>query len=276
MTKNIRTLKIALDDARSDYMRAQRTNAEREIVARCRESVDACEAVLEAAIRAEPIKPKPLAGFGGAYGNDCPACGNHNALLCDMATRSAIGDPLAEFVRCRDCGQRYQSAGEPIAAREVVKKGDAPAPLWTRVLKCKGGHRYFTKRGTSRIFVADDSGATPDRTDDGEISLDRSKPATIVNDSRRSFGSLGVYVDLPAFDRNGKPCAILENLIQGSRVIAAFGLKVEVGTDLAFACVTIANALDAERRAELSAKPSCDDCERRGRDRCALHSEDAA
>jgi hypothetical protein len=49
---------------------------------------------------------------------------------------------------------------------------------WTCVHKDRGGHRLFTKleatkteSGRTRLWVADASGGTPDRTDDGELEI---------------------------------------------------------------------------------------------------------
>lgn len=51
---------------------------------------------------------------------------------------------------------------------------------WRLVLKFADGHRYF-RDARNRIAIADDSGATPDDTDDGVLYLDRSKPVVIGN-----------------------------------------------------------------------------------------------
>ena len=47
---------------------------------------------------------------------------------------------------------------------------------WTCVHSDKGGHRLFSKVGTSatdrdRLWVADASGSTPDKTDDGALEI---------------------------------------------------------------------------------------------------------
>lgn len=45
---------------------------------------------------------------------------------------------------------------------------------WELLLKCHRGHRYF-RAPDGRIAVADDSGATPDRCDDGVLWVDQSR-----------------------------------------------------------------------------------------------------
>ena len=40
---------------------------------------------------------------------------------------------------------------------------------WTCELRIPDGHRYFRDANTGRVAVADGSGATPDRTDDGVL-----------------------------------------------------------------------------------------------------------
>jgi len=45
---------------------------------------------------------------------------------------------------------------------------------WTKLFKAKGGHKYFRDEITGMIAIADDSGSTPDQTEDGVLWLDRS------------------------------------------------------------------------------------------------------
>ena len=42
---------------------------------------------------------------------------------------------------------------------------------WTKIKSFKGGHRFFREAGDSRVAIADDSGPTPDTTDDGILYL---------------------------------------------------------------------------------------------------------
>jgi hypothetical protein len=42
---------------------------------------------------------------------------------------------------------------------------------WEFQFKAKGGHSFFTDRESGRVAIADDSGPTPDTTDDGVLWL---------------------------------------------------------------------------------------------------------
>ena len=51
---------------------------------------------------------------------------------------------------------------------------------WALYFMAPQGHRYFYCRNTYDLAVADDSGETPDKTEDGVLYLDTDRP--IVND----------------------------------------------------------------------------------------------
>jgi len=53
---------------------------------------------------------------------------------------------------------------------------------WKLLETLPGGHRLFTEPSVDRVFIADESGENPDRTDDGLIWLDRQSPIQIGND----------------------------------------------------------------------------------------------
>lgn len=44
-------------------------------------------------------------------------------------------------------------------------------PTWTRHTANKGGHRLFTASDRPGVFIADESGATPDTCDDGPVRV---------------------------------------------------------------------------------------------------------
>lgn len=58
----------------------------------------------------------------------------------------------------------------------------------------RDGHRVFRREG--RLAIADNSGPTPDATDDGVLWLDTEKPMHLVDDG-------GVRVWVPLRDRSG-------------------------------------------------------------------------
>lgn len=47
--------------------------------------------------------------------------------------------------------------------------------MWTLETKLSGGHRLFNKADNDGVYIADESGATPDLTDDGPMWLDLSR-----------------------------------------------------------------------------------------------------
>jgi len=53
---------------------------------------------------------------------------------------------------------------------------------WKKLFKAKGGHKYFRDEITGMIAVADDSGSTPDQTEDGVLWLDYKRCVCIATD----------------------------------------------------------------------------------------------
>ena len=48
---------------------------------------------------------------------------------------------------------------------------------WAETIRlCRGGHRVFIERVTRRVAVADNSGRTPEETEDGTLWVDTDKP----------------------------------------------------------------------------------------------------
>lgn len=47
---------------------------------------------------------------------------------------------------------------------------------WTLIERLPGGHRLFTRPDSSSIWIADQSGMAPDRTEDGPMSLNLHRP----------------------------------------------------------------------------------------------------
>jgi len=74
---------------------------------------------------------------------------------------------------------------------------------WTLLGRPSGRnhHRYF-QAADGRVSVADDSGATPDRTDDGPLWLDMTRGARV------GAGPRGPYVRLPVRTETGSARAV--------------------------------------------------------------------
>ena len=52
---------------------------------------------------------------------------------------------------------------------------------WTKLFSAEGGHKYFRDEITGMIGVADNSGSTPDQTDDGVLWLDQKRCVCIAD-----------------------------------------------------------------------------------------------
>lgn len=58
-----------------------------------------------------------------------------------------------------------------------------PRYQWTKLFSIRGGHKYFRDEITKMIALADDSGSTPDRTEDGVLWLDYKRCVCIKTDA---------------------------------------------------------------------------------------------
>lgn len=50
---------------------------------------------------------------------------------------------------------------------------------WEFLFRAPCGHQFFREENTDLIAIADDSGSTPDQTDDGILYLDNSRPIQV-------------------------------------------------------------------------------------------------
>lgn len=66
------------------------------------------------------------------------------------------------------------------------------------------GHRIFTKQDQPGYLIADESGDTPDQTDDGELFLDLKRNLLIDQEPEDGNGRIVTYCDIPLLDANGK------------------------------------------------------------------------
>lgn len=56
------------------------------------------------------------------------------------------------------------------------------AHTWTRTDRLPDGHRLFYTGDLSKVAIADESGATPENTDDGVLWLDFARPLMLGDD----------------------------------------------------------------------------------------------
>ena len=83
---------------------------------------------------------------------------------------------------------------------------------WKQEETLPDGHRLFSKRTDDGVkyAIADDSGATPEDTDDGILWLDSSR--CLILDRDESFDPPREFMMIPLIDDNGKqtrtPCNV--------------------------------------------------------------------
>lgn len=92
---------------------------------------------------------------------------------------------------------------------------------WTKVFSIRGGHKYFRDEISKRIGVADNSGSTPDQTEDGVLWLDLSRCVTIATD-----GNHRTWVTVPLLRENGERSATGASVQEAIEVVANFGMKL--------------------------------------------------
>src|SRR5512137_2648728 len=92
---------------------------------------------------------------------------------------------------------------------------------WKLRVKVPRGHRFF-EDAKGDLYVADDSGATPDQTDDGPIKLDPSRPVRLLKD----HSDPRFYFWFPAFRRTGEACSVVEYWPSGLVAVETLGLKL--------------------------------------------------
>jgi hypothetical protein len=97
-------------------------------------------------------------------------------------------------------------------------------------------HRYFRGAHTDQIGVADRSGATPDRTEDGVLWLDRSRP--IVLDNREWLATIPLIYPDGTTTRTG------DTLGGALRVARMFAMHVEPADGAGEAIRILCNAIN--------------------------------
>lgn len=99
---------------------------------------------------------------------------------------------------------------------------------WTKLFKAKGGHKYFRDEITGMIAIADDSGTTPDRTDDGVLWLDMSgrRHVCIATDTNgRTYITIPVIKE-PRYGGHVDESCTPATAQEAVEVCARFGLRL--------------------------------------------------
>jgi len=101
-----------------------------------------------------------------------------------------------------------------------------PRYQWKKLFSVRGGHKYFRDELTKMIALADDSGSTPDRTEDGVLWLDYQRCVCIKTDaSHRTWISIPVLKE----SRYGGPVeksATPASTKEAVEVCARFGMRL--------------------------------------------------
>ena len=101
-----------------------------------------------------------------------------------------------------------------------------PKYQWTKLFSIRGGHKYFRDEITKMIAIADDSGPTPDRTDDGVLWLDYKRCVCIKTDAHHR-----TWITIPVI-KEGRYGGPVENSAtpastkEAIEVCARFGLRL--------------------------------------------------
>ena len=92
---------------------------------------------------------------------------------------------------------------------------------WAETIRlCRGGHRVFIERVTRRIAVADNSGRTPEETEDGTLWVDTDKPL--------EYTPLAFSIRIPLLDG----LSTGENLLGAIRLMRITGQHLKIGHHL--------------------------------------------
>ena len=129
----------------------------------------------------------------------------------------------------------------------TTEQAEPKRRVWTLVYEVPGGHRYFEDRATNQVSACDDSGARPERTDDGILWIDKSRPVLIKGD-RAAFACVPVIV---ARDGN-REAHVIERPENAIGIAVRFGLELDVSGSFARAFTVLLSALSNGARVRIN------------------------
>lgn len=89
---------------------------------------------------------------------------------------------------------------------------------WKLITRCGGrGHKFYRHVPTDKVAVADNSGSTPDRTDDGILWLDEDYPVRVCQEH-------AVFAVIKESD--GCRYVVMDAVLEGVEVATELGLRV--------------------------------------------------
>ena len=95
--------------------------------------------------------------------------------------------------------------------------------IWSKPVHLADGHRIFQARYTDRWAIADDSGSTPDQTDDGILWLDQTRPLKIET----NVFEAKEYRFIPLLSPTGKESHAVTNMATMMYLSAHFVWRIE-------------------------------------------------
>lgn len=99
-----------------------------------------------------------------------------------------------------------------------------PQYKWIKLFKVPRGHKFFRDAITGMVALADDSGSTPDRTEDGVLWLDYQRCVTISDH--------GISIPLLQESRSGGPVtqsATPASVKEAIEVCTKLGMRLAMG-----------------------------------------------
>ena len=90
------------------------------------------------------------------------------------------------------------------------------------------GHRIFSKEDHQGLLIADESGPTPDQTEDGELYLDMAKNLSI--EQATIDGRIDTYFAIPLRAADGSAHHAASNAASLIQLATSFDWKITIGT----------------------------------------------
>lgn len=123
---------------------------------------------------------------------------------------------------------------------------------WTKLFSMRGGHKYFRDEFTGKIGVADNSGPTPDRTDDGVLWLDFNRCVCIATNTNHD-----TYITIPLLRENGDRSCTGSSVKEAIEVCARFGMKLALQGER-FVMIRAESEVAEQDRTKHDADQNCD------------------
>lgn len=128
---------------------------------------------------------------------------------------------------------------------------------WTKVFSVRGGHKYFRDEVTKMIALADDSGSTPDRTEDGVLWLDFQRCVCIKTGADHTTWITIPVLHEPRYGGPVRKSATPASTKEAVEVCARFGMRLALEGER-FLLVRAESEVAEQDRSERDADQNCD------------------